>query len=100
MKGVKYSVQTLLKADLPDMYVFKCICHSLVLCASYVCPQLLRTPEDLVKGINNYFQNSYKRLNSFHTFQIFINAKPHKLPYHSQTRWLSLVSVVKRIFEQ
>lgn len=100
MMGTNHSVQTLLKADLPDLYVLKCICHSLALCASYACLKLSRTPEDLVRDIHNYFQNSYKRLNSFHTFQIFINAKPHKLPYHSQTRWLSLVSVVKRIFEQ
>lgn len=33
-------------------------------------------------------------------FQSFVNVKPHKLLYPSQTQWLSLYMVVSRLLEQ
>jgi hypothetical protein len=33
-------------------------------------------------------------------FQIFCNVDPHKILRPAQTRWLSLLSVVRRILEQ
>lgn len=43
---------------------------------------------------------SFKRQKEFKDFQIFINTKPHKLLQVCQTRWLSLISCVKRVIKQ
>lgn len=34
-----------------DLYVMKCICHSLALCASYVCEKLPDDAEKLVRSV-------------------------------------------------
>lgn len=41
-----------------------------------------------------------EKLNTYIEFQSFCNVKIHNLLHPSQTRWLSLESVVKRILEQ
>jgi len=43
---------------------------------------------------------SYKKQSEYKEFQVFVDAKPHKLLQASQTRCLSLHSCVKRILEQ
>lgn len=45
-------------------------------------------------------QNSPKRIGDYKEFQCFVNVKPHKLLHRSQTRWLSLLPVLKRLLEQ
>ncbi|KAI4461432.1 hat family dimerization domaincontaining protein-related [Holotrichia oblita] len=45
-------------------------------------------------------QYSFKRQTQYKEFQQFLDIKPHKLLQPSQTRWLSLISVVKRVLEQ
>lgn len=72
----------------------------MALCASAACLRSPRTPEDLVRDIHSYFQHSFKRQSEFLEFQRFVKVKPHKLLYASQTRWLSLLSVIKRVLEQ
>jgi hypothetical protein len=75
----------------------KCICHSFHLCASYACQKLPRYIEDLTRDIYNYFGSSPKRISEFENFQNFCNIKIHKILHPSQTRWLSVLSVVSRI---
>lgn len=48
----------------------------------------------------NYFSNSPKRIDQYKEFQEFANVSPHKILHPSQTRWLSLESVVKRLISQ
>lgn len=99
MMGVNNSLSTLLKQDIPNLFVMKCICHSFHLCASYDCKKLPRSVEDLARDIHNYFL-SPKQSMAFKEFQEFADVKPHKILHPSQTRWLSLHSVVKRLLEQ
>jgi hypothetical protein len=47
-----------------------------------------------------YFKYSYKRQEKLKEFQCFTEVKPHKILQNSQTRWLSLLAVVKRVIEQ
>ena len=49
MLGARNSLSTLLKKDMPTLFVMKCICHSFALCASYACGILSKDVEDLVE---------------------------------------------------
>ncbi|XP_023221188.1 uncharacterized protein LOC111622947, partial [Centruroides sculpturatus] len=100
MMGSHHSLMTLLKNDIPNLYIIKCICHSFHLCASYACHKLPRYVEDLCRDIYNYFNSSPKRVCEFSQFQQFCNIKTHKILHPSQTRWLSVHGVVIRILEQ
>ncbi|XP_072397957.1 zinc finger protein 862-like [Diabrotica undecimpunctata] len=100
MVGKHNSVVSRLKADVPNVYVIKCICHSFHLCASYACLKLPRGIEDLARDIYTYFSNSPKRVETLKEFQHFCNVKIHKMLHPAQTRWLSVESVVSRILEQ
>ncbi|XP_053949419.1 uncharacterized protein LOC128857699 [Anastrepha ludens] len=100
MMGVHNSVASRLKRDLPHITIMKCICHSLHLCASEACEQLPCTCEDFARNIHNFFNSSSKRQSEYVEFQMFSNVEVHKLLHPSQTRWLSLATVVNRILEQ
>jgi hypothetical protein len=100
MAGRHHSVMTLLKADVPHIFLFKCICHSFHLCASAACAKLPRGVEDCVRDIYNYIAGSPKRIETLKEFQLFTHTKIHKILHPAQTRWLSLESVVSRILEQ
>lgn len=100
MVGEHHSLAALLKKDIPNLYTIKCICHSFHLCASYACQKIPRFVEDLTRDIYNYFASSPKRVTELEKFQIFCNAKVHKILHPSQTRWLSVHSAVARILEQ
>ncbi|KAK9977095.1 hypothetical protein ABG768_018916 [Culter alburnus] len=88
MKGKHNSVSSRLRNDLPGITVQRCVCHSLHLCASEACKQLPRRCKDLARDIYGYFKNN------------FCHVEPHKLLKPSQTRWLSLSEVVKRVSAQ
>lgn len=100
MMGNINSLKTLLIKDIPHLFVMKCICHSLALCASYACQTLPDEVEKLVRTVYTYMQHSFKRKSEFQEFQTFLNVKPHKILHPSQTRWLSLNNVVRRVLEQ
>ncbi|CAH1099852.1 unnamed protein product [Psylliodes chrysocephalus] len=100
MFGSKNSVAIKLTNDVPGLMLQKCICHSLHLCASEACKNLLRRCEDLARNIYGFFKNSAKRQAMFKEFQDFCNTEPHKILRPAQTRWLSLLQVVRRILEQ
>ncbi|KYN29921.1 hypothetical protein ALC57_00622 [Trachymyrmex cornetzi] len=100
MMGDRHSLKTMLTKDIPGLFVLKCTCHSLALCASYACMKLPRGPEDFVRDVHSYMKYSFKRMSEFKDFQNFVDTKPHKLLLPAQTRWLSLISVIKRVLEQ
>lgn len=100
MMGKNNSVSSRLKVDFPGVTVQRSICHSLHLCASEACKQLPRQCEDLARDIYGYFKNSAKRVAELREFQEFCHVEPHKILNPSQTRWLSLNEVVKRITSQ
>lgn len=76
--GHQHSVMSLLKKDIPALYVMKCICHSFHLCASYACQKLPRFVEDLTRDVYNYFSSSPKRTSPNQTKPI----KFYILPKH------------------
>jgi hypothetical protein len=100
MMGEFNSVQQKLTKEMPGIIVQKCICHSIHLCASTACRALPRSCEDLARNIYAVFKNSNKRIAMLQEFQHFCEVEPHKILRLSQTRWLSLESVVHRILEQ
>lgn len=97
MMGQHNSVSSRLRNYLPGITIHRCICHSLDLCASEACKQLPRQCKDLARDIYGYFKNSVAELREF---QDFCHVEPHKILKPSQTRWLSLTEVVKRISSQ
>lgn len=100
MMGNNNSLRTLLAKDIPNIFVMKCICHSLALCCNYACLKLPDVVEKLVRSIYNFMNQSFKRQKEFQEFQKFHDLKPHKMLQQSQTRWLSLEAVVSRVLEQ
>ncbi|XP_074035368.1 uncharacterized protein [Leptinotarsa decemlineata] len=100
MFGPHHSLSTLFATEIPNLFLMKCICHSFHLCASYACKTLPRGVEDFARDVYNYIQNSPKRMGDYEEFQCFVAVKPHKLLHQAQTRWLSLLPVVKRLLEQ
>lgn len=100
MMGDNVSVKTRLMRDFPGIVIAKCVCHWAHLCASKVCKQLPEGVEQLARDIYIFFKHSDKRLFVFRNFQSFATVEPHKILKPSQTRWLSLLSVVERILEQ
>lgn len=53
-----------------------------------------------MREVYTFMQFSFKRQTQCKGFQQFLDIKPHKLLQPSQTRWLSLISVVKRVLEE
>lgn len=100
MMGTHNSVASRLRAELPGIQIFKCICHSMHLCANEACKKLPRRCEDLARNVYAFFKHSAKRQSEYIEFQEFLNTKIHKLLHPSQTRWLSLLSVINRLLEQ
>lgn len=98
--GVHHSVAVLLSKIIPDLFKIKCICHSFHLCCSNACEKLPRGVEDFARDVYNYIQCSPKRIGDFKLFQAFVEVHPHKILLRAETRWLSLLAVVKRLLEQ
>ena len=70
------------------------------LCASYACLKLSTSLEDLVRNVYAHFSRSSKRCKNFEEFQTFYGTPIDKFLCLSQTRWLSMESVVNRVLEQ
>lgn len=100
MMGHKSGVKQRLMQVNPDLYTLGCSCHSLDLCSSAACCKLPSSVEELSRDIYAYFSHSSKRVEAFKEYQFFTQTQPHKILRPSQTRWLSLQSVVNRILEQ
>ncbi|XP_008187418.1 uncharacterized protein LOC103310549 [Acyrthosiphon pisum] len=85
MMGQWNSVSSRFNEHMPGVFIQKCICHSLHLCASSACKTLPRSCEDLARDIFNYFKSSSKRICQYKEFQEFCNVSPHKILYPAQT---------------
>ncbi|XP_045110002.1 uncharacterized protein LOC123503942 [Portunus trituberculatus] len=83
--GERNSLSSRLRDAMPGITIFKCICHSIHLCASEAAKTLPRHCET---------KHSFKQA------QQFLELKPHKILHACQTRWLSLHQAVDRILEQ
>jgi len=99
MFGNKHSIKSLLEQYVPHLFVIKCLCHSLALCASYACEKLPNDVENLIHEVYNYMKFSSKRQKNFQEFQEFLDMKPYKLLQPSQTRWLAFQACVKRMVD-
>ncbi|XP_051168521.1 uncharacterized protein LOC127286207 [Leptopilina boulardi] len=100
MMGGNNSVASRMTELCPGLRVCKCLCHSLHLCASEACKCLPRSTEDLTRNIYNFFKTSAKRRAQFSEFQSFVEVDVLRMLHPSQTRWLSLTSVINRILNQ
>ncbi|KAI4454180.1 hat family dimerization domaincontaining protein-related [Holotrichia oblita] len=74
MAGRHNSVTAILKRELPDLIVVKCVSHSLHLCAEKAAELLPRQLEFLVREAHNWFSYSPKRLEYYKTLFETINA--------------------------
>lgn len=95
MMGTRNSFMMRLQEDIPNLFAMKYICRLFHLCASYACEKLPRVVEDQVRDIYDYFHASPKRQERLKAFQAFLDSQPHKTLQASQTRWLSLHSVLQ-----
>ncbi|XP_047739955.1 uncharacterized protein LOC125178996 [Hyalella azteca] len=100
MMGNKSGFQTLLKEDIPSVFVMGCVCHSFALCASHAVKMLPSYLESFLKNITFYFSRSSKRNRDFTLIQEVTKTETHKIPKLAQTRWLSRGNVIKIILEQ
>lgn len=100
MMGNNHSLKSLLINYIPQLFVLKCVYHSLALCAEYACRKLPDEIEKMLRDIYTYFSHSFKRQHEFEQFQHFFDVKHHKLLQLSCTRWLSLLMVVRRVLQQ
>lgn len=100
MMGNHNSVKSRFEHDCPGIYIAKCVCHSMAICANEATKMLPRRCEDLAKEIYGFFKNSAKRKAIFLQFQKLFNLKEHKILRLAQTRWLSFHQVINRILEQ
>lgn len=76
MTGSNHSVTQLLKKDCPNLFILKCICHSMALCSSYACQKLPSSVESMVRDIYNYIANSPKRGSQFEKISTLLEYKP------------------------
>lgn len=98
--GKHNSVVSRFKSEIPTLMVFKCICHSLTLCASYAYQSLLQETEDVIKGVYLYTKYSSKRQQTFQDIQISLEIQENHLLNTSQIRWPALRKCVSRYIEQ
>ncbi|CAD6210503.1 GSCOCG00010903001-RA-CDS, partial [Cotesia congregata] len=101
--GANHSVSTLLREDLPDIIVIKCICHSLHLCAKKAAELLPRQLEYLIRETHNWFSHSPKRKDEYKEIYNIINngtGNPKKIAGLSGTRWLARYSAIDTILSQ
>jgi hypothetical protein len=66
MVGRNHSVATLLQAKVPNVVVFRCVCHSLHLAASKAVDHLPVALEFLVRESHSWFSRSPKRTLAYH----------------------------------
>lgn len=103
MCGANHSLFTLLKADgLPHLQLFKCVCHSLHLCASEAVEELPSNLEFMLSETYKWFSVSPLRREAYGQIYRLINHgnSPLKIVAPSSSRWLSRYTAVCRVDEQ
>jgi len=99
-KNEDNSLFTLLKAEIPNLQLLKCVCHSLHKCSEKAMEELPSSIEFLLRETRNWFAHSTVRQLEY--FELYSNVceKPHKLTQLSDTRWLVLEKAVQNILTQ
>ncbi len=101
MVGRNHSLATLLKANVQNLIVFRCVCHSLHLTASKAVDSLPVALEFLVHEPHSWFSRSPKRMTAYRAlFDIMSEKNPIKIPGHCETRWLARMRAVSVILDQ
>lgn len=102
MVGKHNSVTAILKRELPDLIIIKCVSHSLHLCAEKASELLPRQLEFLVRETHNWFSYSPKRLDHYRALfeTMNDNKSPKKIQGLSGTRWLARYQAITTILEQ
>jgi len=103
MCGGNHSLFTLLQDDgLPQLQLFKCVCHSLHLCASEAVGELPSNLEFMLSETYKWFNFSPLRREAYQQMFQLINDgnTPLKMIAPSNTRWLSRYRAVVCILEQ
>lgn len=101
MVGTNHSFSSLLRTDMPDLIVVKCVCHSHHLAAEHSCKTLSRHLDFTVKESHNWFSCSSKRQIEYRTlYNTLANKNPRKIDKLSGTRWLARYEAIIKILEQ
>lgn len=102
MVGKHNSVTAILKKELPDLIIVKCVSHSLHLCAEKAAELLPRQLEFLVRETHNWFSYSPKRLDNYKKLYETMNDNkyPKKIQGLSGTRWLARYQAITTILEE
>lgn len=100
MFGAENSVAARFREDIPTLFTFKCICHSLALAVSYAVRCLPPELEELMSQIYCYLKYSSKRQQALNKLQELLNIPEHKILKILKVRWLSLATAVDRYVEQ
>lgn len=102
MVGKYNSVTALLKRELSDLIIVKCVSHFLHLCAEKAAELLPRQLEFLVRETHNWFSYSPKRLDNYKKLYETINNNndPKKIQALSGTRWLARYQAICTILDQ
>ena len=103
MVGINNGVYQKLKAEVPNLILIRCVCHSLQLSVSAATAEALpRNLEFLVSETYNWFARSSSRQVTYKKIYNLINDDhdPMKIVQACETRWLSIATAVERIYSQ
>eukprot|EP00795_Rhopilema_esculentum_P009772 gene9772-18305_t len=101
MVGVHHSLSTYFKNLVPEIVMFKCVCHSLQLAASKAAEVMPAHIDFMVRESYNWFSHSTKRLIEYKELHKTITDEiPNRLLQLSATRWMSRYECIKRIIDQ
>lgn len=79
MFGGNHSLATLLRADIPNLVMVKCVCHSFALCASYACKNIPSYIEEMSRDIYSFLNNNPLRTAKFVELQSIMQLKLLKM---------------------
>ncbi|KAJ8046684.1 Zinc finger BED domain-containing protein 5 [Holothuria leucospilota] len=97
--GSKSEFQTLMKQEIPKLFVMGCIWHSIPLCASYASRCLPSWVENLLCDIETYLTQSSKRTCELQMIMEAFNNPNHTVLKLSTARWSSWGTVISRVLE-
>lgn len=100
MMAAENSVAAKFKLKIPNIFILKCICHSLALAVSYAVRALPSHLEQFMSDVYCYLKYSHKRQLALGQLQQLLDIPEHKILKMMKVRWLSLSSAVSRYIEQ
>lgn len=100
--GQHHSFYTLLKKDISDLVLVKCVCHSLHLVCSHASEKMPSNIDYMLRETYNWFHRSAIRREAYLDIYKLLNDgnEPLQLVPLSGTRWLARSNSVKRVLDQ